>query len=133
MLNLSVKIGRLVRDPELRHTSNGTPVCNFTIACDRNYTNKNGEQETDFFKVVTWRKLAENVNEHLGKGRLVAVQGSTQINETENNGKQYRNIEIHADEVKFLDYPDDNNQSSNNSGSNQQSKDNYEDDFDVPF
>ncbi|RQD74198.1 MAG: single-stranded DNA-binding protein, partial [Halanaerobium sp. MSAO_Bac5] len=68
MLNRIVLIGRLTRDPELRYTSNGTPVCNFTLAVERNYTNRQGDRDVDFINIVTWRGLAENCARHLGKG-----------------------------------------------------------------
>ena len=140
MLNHIVLIGRLVRDPELRYTSNGTPVANFTLAVERNYKNSQGETDVDYIKIVTWRKLAENVAHHLGKGRLVAVEGSLQIRKSQgkNDNRTYINPEVIANNVKFLDWPSDNN--SNNSRSNY-NKDNEtvdeqdlsDDDFEVPF
>lgn len=140
MLNHIVLIGRLVRDPELRYTSNGTPVANFTLAVERNYKNSQGETDVDYIKIVTWRKLAENVAHHLGKGRLVAVEGSLQIRKSQgkNDNRTYINPEVIANNVKFLDWPSDNN--SNNSRSNYNNgndavdeKDLSDDDFEVPF
>lgn len=116
MLNRIVLIGRLTRDPELRYTSNGTPVCNFTLAVERNYTNRDGERDVDFINIVTWRGLAENCARHLGKGRLVGVDGSLQIKKSESNDRTYINPEVNADNVKFLDFAKDNNQSSNGQG-----------------
>ena len=130
----SQAIGRLVRDPELNYTSNGTPVCNFTLACERPYKNGEGERDVDFIKVVTWRKSAENNAQHLEKGLLVGAQGRIQIRKTENDGRTYRNIELHADNVKYLEYKNDNN-NSGNSEENYDNSDKFdeEDDFDVPF
>jgi len=126
MLNHIILIGRLVRDPELRYTNSGTPVTNFTLAVERNYTNQQGERDVDFIKIVTWRKLAENCAQHLGKGRLVAVAGSLQIRKSEKDGRTYINAEVLANDVRFLDWPGNNNsQSDNNNTSN--------DDFNVPF
>ena len=105
MLNHIILIGRLTRDPEMRYLSNGIAVTNFTLAVERNYTNKQGEKEVDFINIVTWRKLAENCAQHLGKGRLVAVDGSLQIRKNENNGKTYINPEVVANDVRFLDWP----------------------------
>lgn len=154
MLNRIVLIGRLTRDPELRYTSNGTPVCNFTLAVERNYTNRQGDRDVDFINIVTWRGLAENCARHLGKGRLVGVDGSLQIRKSENNNRTYINPEVNADNVRFLDFgknqntnrgqaPAQNNQnqgSSSNENAAQnddfdaQFDDNFdEDDFDVPF
>lgn len=146
MLNHIVLIGRLVRDPELRYTSNGTPVANFTLAVERNYKNSQGETDVDYIKIVTWRKLAENVAHHLGKGRLVAVEGSLQIRKSQgkNDNRTYINPEVIANNVQFLDWPSDNNNNKNkNSRSdyNNNKKDTdtvdeqdlSDDDFEVPF
>jgi len=144
LLNHIVLIGRLVRDPELRYTSNGTPVANFTLAVERNYRNKQGETEVDYIKIVTWRKLAENVAHHLGKGRLVAVEGSLQIRKSQgkNDNRTYINPEVIANNVKFLDWPNDNkgnNSRSNNQQQQEQQENNMDnqelsdDDFEVPF
>ncbi|HMA59767.1 MAG TPA: single-stranded DNA-binding protein [Halanaerobiales bacterium] len=146
MLNHIVLIGRLVRDPELRYTSNGTPVANFTLAVERNYRNQQGETEVDYIKIVTWRKLAENVAHHLGKGRLVAVEGSLQIRKSQgkNDNRTYINPEVIANNVKFLDWPSDNNkgkssrsdyqkQEPEQEDNNMDDQDLSDDDFEVPF
>ncbi|MFW5718946.1 MAG: single-stranded DNA-binding protein [Halanaerobium sp.] len=147
MLNRIVLIGRLTRDPELRYTSNGTPVCNFTLAVERNYTNRNGDRDVDFINIVTWRGLAENCARHLGKGRLVGVDGSLQIRKSENNNRTYINPEVNADNVRFLDFGNNkgsrnnnqgqrqNNQSSKQQNSNQaqENKKKEQDDFDAQF
>lgn len=109
MLNRIVLIGRLTASPELRYTSSGVPVCNFRIACERNYTNRDGDRDVDFINIVTWRGLAENCARHLGKGRLVGVDGSLQIKKSENNNRTYINPEVNADNVRFLDFARDNN------------------------
>ncbi|MFW6008664.1 MAG: single-stranded DNA-binding protein [archaeon] len=114
MLNDCSFIGRLVRDVELRYTSNGTPVANFDIAVERNYTNQQGEREVDFIRIVVWRKLAKTCAEHIGQGRLVHVKGSLQIKKSESEGKTYINPEIIANNVIFLDWPKDNNNQNNN-------------------
>ena len=146
MLNKIILIGRLVRDPELRYTGSGTPVCNFTLAVERNYTNRDGDRDVDFIPVVTWQKLAETCAQHLGKGRLVAVDGRLQIRKSEKENRTYINPEVVAQDVRFLDWPKDSN-SQNQSGrsgtaSNQQfgpdsppdsAEDMLDDDFDVPF
>lgn len=145
MLNRIVLIGRLTRDPELRYTSNGTPVCNFTLAVERNYTNRDGDRDVDFINIVTWRGLAENCARHLGKGRLVGVDGSLQIRKSENNNRTYINPEVNADNVRFLDFANNNNGSrnsnqgqqrqNNNSKKQQQNNDaaKEQDDFDAQF
>ena len=124
MLNRIVLIGRLTKDPSLRYTENGTPVCNFTLAVERNYSGKKGDKPVDFINIVTWRGLAENCARHLGKGRLVGVDGSLQIRKSENNNRTYINPEVNADNVRFLDFANNNNQRNNSQakGNKQQSK-----------
>ena len=109
MLNRVVLIGRLTRDPELRYTSTGTAVTQFTLAVDRPFTSSGGEKETDFIPIVTWRQLAENCANYLRKGRLCAVEGRIQVrNYMNNEDKRVYVTEIIADNVRFLE--------SNNSG-----------------
>lgn len=104
MLNRIILIGRLTRDPELRYTPNGIAVTNFTLAVDRPYANQQGERETDFINIAVWRKLAETCANHLGKGRLVAVEGSLQIRSYETaDGQKRTAAEVVADNVRFLD------------------------------
>ena len=105
MLNQVVLIGRLTRDPDLRYTpGNGTPVANFTLACDRPFTNQQGEREADFINIVTWRKLAENCANYLQKGSLAAVTGRLQIRSYEDSDGVKRKVaEVVADNVRFLD------------------------------
>lgn len=130
MLNRIVLIGRLTASPELRYTSSGVPVCNFRIACERNYTNRDGDRDVDFINIVTWRGLAENCARHLGKGRLVGVDGSLQIKKSENNGRTYINPEVNADNVRFLDFGKDNKKGNNSQSNNQnQQKDEFEQDM----
>lgn len=69
MLNRTCLMGRLTRDPELRNTQTGIPVCSFSIACDRNFKNANGERETDFFDCVAWRQTAEFVSRAFHQGQ----------------------------------------------------------------
>ena len=104
MLNKAILIGRLTKDPELRSTSNNISVTSFTIAVDRNFTNQQGERETDFIPVVAWRSLAETCARYLTKGRLVAVSGRMQVRSYEGNDGLKRYItEVVADEVQFLE------------------------------
>ena len=104
MLNTTILIGRLTKDPELRYTTNGVATANFTLAVDRPFTNQQGERETDFIPVVVWRKQAENCANYIGKGRLVAVEGRIQVRNYEGNDGQRRWVtEVVAENVKFLD------------------------------
>ena len=105
-LNQVVLVGRLVRDPELRYTPQGSAVCEFTLASNRRFTKKDGEkvEEVIFVDTVAWNKLAENSAEYLKKGRMVAVAGSlTQDRwEDETTGQKRSKIRIQANSVQFL-------------------------------
>jgi single-strand DNA-binding protein len=103
LINRIVLTGRLTRDPELRYTTTGRAVCNFTLAVDRRFSSQ-GERETDFIDIVTWAKLAEVCANHLTKGRLVGVDGRLQIRSYETQEGQRRKVaEVVADNVAFLD------------------------------
>ncbi len=103
-MNKVYLIGNLTRDPEMRSTSSGIPVCNFSIAVNRRFKNaQTGQQETDFFNIVAWRQLAELCGRYLAKGRKVAVFGSIQTRTYEaQDGSKRSAFDIVADEVEFL-------------------------------
>lgn len=104
MLNRIVILGRLVRDPELRHTPQNVPVCPFTLAVERDIKGQGGERETDFIDVVAWRSTAEFVSRYLSKGRMALVEGRLQIREwTDKDGNKRRNAEVIASSVYFAD------------------------------
>jgi single-strand DNA-binding protein len=104
VLNRIILIGRLVADPQLRYTQTGIAVANFTIAVDRPFLTQAGERETDFIDIVSWRKQAETVANHLSKGRLVAVEGRLQVRSYDDqNGIRRKAAEVVADQVRFLD------------------------------
>jgi len=104
MLNRVVLIGRLTHDPELRYTPNGIPLAKFTLAVDRPFQANKKDKETDFIRIVCWRSLAERCKEHLGKGRLVAIDGRLQIRNWESTqGERRSTAEVYADDVRFLD------------------------------
>jgi single-strand DNA-binding protein len=96
-------IGNLTREPELRSTSAGIPVCTFTVAVNRRQTAEAGKPDADFFRVTTWRQLAENCNRFLAKGRKVGVIGVLNLNQyKDSNGLPRYSMEVQADEVEFL-------------------------------
>ena len=104
MLNKIFVMGRLTHDPELRRTGSGTPVCSFSIACDRDFKSQSGEKETDFFDVVAWRTTGEFVSKYFTKGRMAVVEGRLQIREWQDKeGNKRRSAEINADNVYFGD------------------------------
>lgn len=103
-LNRVILIGRLTRPPELRFTPGGTAVANFTLAVDRPFTNRQGERETDFIRIVVWGKQAENCANYLGKGRLVAVEGRLQVRSYQTPEGEKRIVsEVVGENVRFLD------------------------------
>ena len=106
-MNKVFLIGNLTRDPEMRSTQSGIPVCNFSIAVNRRFRNaQTGQQETDFFNIVAWRQLAELCSRYLAKGRKVAVFGSIQTRTYEaQDGTKRTAFDIVADEVEFLSSP----------------------------
>ena len=108
MNNVSL-LGRVVRDIELKYTGNGTAVANFTIAVDRRFKNANGEYDADFIDIVVWRQSAEFVSKYFKKGSPIAVVGSIQTRNYENNeGRKVYVTEVIADNVGFV--PRDNSQ-----------------------
>jgi single-strand DNA-binding protein len=105
-LNKMMVIGNAGTDPEMRYTPNGNPVTSFRLATNRRYTTADGEQheETEWFTVTAWNKLAETVNQYVTKGMKVYAEGRLKSDSwTGNDGQvRFRN-EIVAFEVKFLD------------------------------
>lgn len=104
-LNKIIIMGRLTKDPELRHTPSGVAVASFTIACDRDFKDKStGEKNTDFIDVVAWRSTGEFVSKHFTKGRMAVAEGRLQMREwTDKEGNKRRSAEVVADNVYFGD------------------------------
>ena len=104
MLNVAVLMGRLVADPELRHTPNGIAVTTFTIAVDRGYAKAGTERQTDFIDIVAWRSSAEFVCKYFRKGQMIAVEGSIQTRSyTDKDGNKRKAFEIVANNVSFTE------------------------------
>ena len=105
-LNRVMLIGNVGTDPEMRFTPNGSPVTSFRIATNRVFTTSDGErkQETEWFTIVAWRKLAESCNQFLTKGQRVYVEGSLRTRTWESQDGQKRSrVEVIANRVLFLD------------------------------
>lgn len=120
MLNRSILIGRLTRDPELKYTPAGVAVTTFTLAVDRPFTSQGGEREADFIPVVVWRQLAETCANYLRKGRLTAIEGRIQVRNYENNeGKRVYVTEVIADNVRFLEKADNGQANTQSRNTNQ--------------
>ena len=102
MLNVVAIMGRLVADPELRTTPQGTSVTTFRIACDRNFVRQGEQRQADFLDVVAWRQQAEFVCRYFQKGSLIAISGSIQTRQYQDkNGNNRTAVEIVADNVNF--------------------------------
>jgi single-strand DNA-binding protein len=103
--NKAVLMGNLTRDPELRATPSGAPVCNFDLATNRSYTTQGGEKrdEVCYLTVVVWGKQGENCAEYLKKGRQALVEGHLQQRSwTTPDGQKRSKLEVVAERVQFL-------------------------------
>lgn len=102
-MNKVILIGNLTRDPELTETTSGIKICRFSIAVGRNYSGADGEKKTDFFNIVAWRGLGENVARYCRKGSKVCVSGSIELrNYEDSQGVKRTGVDIIAQDVEFL-------------------------------
>ena len=120
MINRTVLVGRLTRDPELRYTQGGTAVASFTLAVNRQFTNSQGEREADFINCVIWRKAAENFAKLVHKGSLVGIDGRLQTRNYENKqGNRVYVTEVVVDNFSLLEARSESeNRNSGNGSSN---------------
>lgn len=104
-MNHIVLMGRLTRDPEMRRTQSGVAVTRFTLAVDRPFSGRDGnERKADFINIVTWRNTAEFVSKYFVKGQMCAVAGRLQINDwTDKDGNRRTSPEVVADNVYFTE------------------------------
>ena len=102
-MNKIYLIGNLTRDPELVETPSGVQRCRFSIAVNRNYRSADGERQTDFFNCTAWRGQAETIARYTKKGNKVAVSGSVQLrNYEDNQGVKRTAVDIIVQDVEFL-------------------------------
>ena len=102
-MNKVFLIGNLTRDPELTETASGVAVCHFAIAVNRNYASQDGERQTDFFNCTAWRGQAETIARYTKKGNKIAVIGSVQLrNYEDNQGVKRTAVDIIVQDVEFL-------------------------------
>lgn len=104
-VNKAIIVGNLGRDPEIRYTQGGSPVCQLSVATTRAYTNKNNDrvEETEWHRIVVWGKSAEHCHNYLSKGRQVYVEGRIQTRSYEDKeGVKRYSTEIVANTVQFL-------------------------------
>lgn len=104
--NKIILVGNLGRDPELRYTPDGTPVCNFSLATnERRRDPKTGENNdiTTWFRVTLWRRQAETASQYLTRGKSVYIEGRLRVEEwTDRDGKQRHTLEVNATDMQFL-------------------------------
>lgn len=102
MLNVVAIVGRLVADPELRTTQQGTNVCTFRIACKRNYSKPGEQRQADFVDIVAWCKTAEFICKFFQKGSMIAIDGSLQTrNYQDKQGNKRTAVEVLANNISF--------------------------------
>lgn len=102
MLNVVALMGRLVYEPELKTTQNGTNVCSFRIAVDRSFTRQGEERKADFIDVTAWRQTAEFVSKYFQKGSMIAIEGSLQTRQYQDkSGNNRTSTEVLASQVSF--------------------------------
>ncbi|MDO4562615.1 MAG: single-stranded DNA-binding protein [Clostridia bacterium] len=104
MLNKVILMGRFTKDPELRSTPQGVSTVSFTIACDRNFQKAGTEKQADFIGCVAWRQTAEFISKYFKKGSMIAVEGSIQTrNWDDNEGKRHYVTEVVVDRAHFAE------------------------------
>ena len=101
-MNKVFLIGRLTQDPTASSLPSGHSYCRFSIAVNRNYASRDGENRADFINILTWDNLAQNCVKYLEKGSQVAVVGSIQTGSYERDGVKRQTFDIRADQVEFL-------------------------------
>ena len=134
-MNNVVLVGRLTRDPELKYIpGSGTAVANFAIAVDREFTGKDGKKETDFIDIQVWGKSAENCANYIGKGSLVAIQGSIRVDSYQDQDGNNRKItRVNANRVQFLDSKKDKQENNTMPGFEPQGFQQVDDSDEIPF
>jgi len=137
MLNRVMLIGRLTRDPEVRFLPSGMQVTSFSVAVNRNFKDKNGEwrEETSFFDIESYGKLAERLGTQLGKGYQILIEGSLRQDRWESpSGEKRSKVKIVADRIALIAKPGDRNikSASPEEDLNIPGED-FESDEDVPF
>lgn len=134
MLNKVFMQGRLVADPELRHTPNGVAVASFRIAVDRDFKDKSGERQADFVNVIAWRATAEFVSKFFSKGRMAIVEGKLQSrNYEDKDGNKRYALDVVADNVYFGDSKKDQVAEKEPEFQPPQFTEYQDDDGDLPF
>lgn len=125
MINRTVLVGRLTKDPELRYTTSNIAFARFTLAVNRTFAGPSGEREADFIQCISWRKQAENLARFVKKGSLIGVEGRIQTGSyDDNNGVRKYTTDVVCDSVQFLEP-----KGTDNSSQDRNYRDDYKQDF----
>jgi single-strand DNA-binding protein len=125
MINRTILVGRLTKDPELRYTSGNIAFARFTLAVNRTFTGPSGDREADFIQCIVWRKQAENLARFVKKGSLIGVEGRIQTGSYDDkDGIRKFTTDVVCDSVQFLE--------PKGSEDGQQDND-YNDDYKQPY
>jgi single-strand DNA-binding protein len=101
-MNKVILVGRLTKDPELRATTSGTPVCSFSVACDRKYIKQGEERKADFINCIAWQKSAESISKFFTKGHRIALEGTLQVRPwKDKDGKTNYTTEVIVESWEF--------------------------------
>lgn len=137
MFQQTMVIGNLGRDPEMRYTTSGQPVCSFSVAHTEKWTDSHGapQEKTTWFRVSAWGKLAENCNEYLKKGREVMVIGTIDASAyiAKDSGEAKASLELNARTVRFLGGGRKEGDNGNHGGRSRQADPPEIDEEEIPF
>ena len=101
-MNKAILVGRLTKDPELRATTSGVSVASFTVACDRKYVKQGEERKADFINCIAWRQSAEVLSRYCKKGDRIALEGTIQVRDwQDNDGKKHYVTEVAVEQWEF--------------------------------
>lgn len=134
-MNRVILVGRLARDPELKATNSGTSVCRFSVAVDR-IKKTEGQPSADFLRCIAFGKTGETINQYLGKGRRIALEGHIQTGSyTAQDGSKRYTTDVIVDRFDFVDSRSDGQQQQQPQGSDDMDPDFHlmSDDDDLPF
>ena len=134
-INSVTIIGRLTRNAELKYTTTGTAICNFSVALNKRYGSGDQKKESvHFFNIVLWGKAGEALSQYLTKGKQVGITGELDQQRWEKDGQQHSQVKITAKTVQFLSNPKNESgagKSTDSQGSTPPSTDDFQDD--IPF
>ena len=107
MVNKVILVGRVGKDPEVRHLDNSLTVVRFPLATDEFFQNKNGERatHTEWHNIVMWRQLAETAEKYVNKGHLLYIEGRIRKRSWEKDGVKHYSVEIEAETMRFISSP----------------------------